>query len=159
MWWILSREMMDLMIFSTFPFWQRSWWSFVFADVYLSFYIISSLMSLCVLHAGENVACRTKKRWCSGFRTSWQPVFLKLTKPTLSAIFFPSSVKNLFVSKLSGLICVLSWLECKFIRGNIWIKKIRIMIYIQKELVNLYSDCVCYTTMKNNFALPVVYRV
>lgn len=30
---------------------------------------------------------------------------------------------------------------------------------LQKELVNLYSDCVCYTTMKNNFALPVEYRV
>lgn len=33
------------------------------------------------------------------------------------------------------------------------------MIYIQKELVNLYSDCVSYITMKNNSALPVVCRV
>lgn len=32
------------------------------------------------------------------------------------------------------------------------------MNYIQKELVDLYSDFVCYTMM-NNFALPVVYRV
>lgn len=37
-------------------FCQSSRWSFVFSNVYLSFCIISSIMMLFVLHAGEN--CR-----------------------------------------------------------------------------------------------------
>lgn len=89
---------------------------------------------------------------------------IKLTKPTLKApcsshiqsstLFFVSKFQVPSVS-WAGLNVNLSGGEGG--GGELGFKKKMIMIYIQKELVNLYS--VCSITMKNNFALPVVYRV
>lgn len=49
-------------------FWQRSWWRFVFADVYLSFYILSDVV-VCLNTLVKMFVCRTKKR-CLGI---WVP--------------------------------------------------------------------------------------
>lgn len=94
----------------------------MFADVYLSFYILSDVV-VCLTRWWK---CRVPNKEAMEF---WVPfvftensevayTFIKLTKPILSTIFFPYSIKYLLMSKFSGLICVLNWLECKFIRGK-----------------------------------------
>ena len=119
--------------------WQKGWWSFVFADVYLSFYNISDV-----------VVCLTCRWICcvpnrEVVENSKQQALIKLTnKPILSTICFPISkpISPCVYTFRLNLSPELD--ECKCTK-TFGFSKIKVWIYKQNELVNwFYSDFVLW---------------
>lgn len=132
-------------------FCQSSWWSFVFSNVYLSFCIISYIMMLFVLHAGEN--CRALNKVAvllgggeggAGFTSHLHPAPEQLTAVLIELTNQPSKQPSIFIvifnpvrflcQRSFSFVRVLSWLECK-IDFMLWEG-----VYTHGESVNLNSD-------------------